>query len=505
MAMRVDWLRAIRVEHAVADIIATQERHGVWFDTRLAKWYIHLLTERILRIDQVAVPLMPRILTVVGNVSKPFLKSGLPSVALERWRGKTGCTQDVGGPFTAIEFLPFDFGKVGLFKEWMLNNGWVPDQWNVKDLTVDSAGKRLDQDTLNRNINGYIQDLRDSPSGKLRIELLGIPKGSSVGDVKALLRKRRKVPTTPKITESSLDSIDTPLGKMVMERMVWSHRRSLLQGLVEAVRPDHRLGARANPCATPTARMRHSVVVNIPAPRSPFGKEIRRLFRAPMIDGVQWKFVGYDGAGLELRMLAHAINDEGFTQDVVAGDIHTRNQLAAGLPTRDDAKTFIYAFLYGAGDAKIGLIVGGTSKDGARLRAQFLEANPRLKQLIEMVRAQAEKGYVIGLDGRKLWMRRDEFGEVMSHKALNTLLQGAGAIVMKYAMVWLDEQVAAAGLRAHKVLDVHDEGQWECHPEDVDKLREFMDNCVRVAGEQLGLNCPLASDSKVGDTWYSTH
>lgn len=153
----------------------------------------------------------------------------------------------------------------------------------------------------------------------------------------------------------------------------------------------------------------------------------------------------------------------------------------------------------------MGLIVGGTSRDGAKLRSQFLEANPLLAKLIEETRAMAERGFVMGLDGRKLWMRRDEFGEVMSHKALNTLLQGAGAIVMKYAMVWLDEQVKSLGLRAHKVIDMHDEGQWECHPEDVDNLTDLMNNCVRVAGEQLGLNCPLASEAKVGMNWYMTH
>lgn len=102
-------------------------------------------------------------------------------------------------------------------------------------------------------------------------------------------------------------------------------------------------------------------------------------------------------------------------------------------------------------------------------------------------------------------MRKNEFGDVMVHKALNTLLQAAGAVVMKYAMVLLDEQVKSAGLRAWKVVDMHDEGQWECHPEDVPALRKLMDECVRKAGEYLKLNCPLASDSVYGANWYDTH
>jgi len=340
MAMRVDWIKALQVEHKVANIIAAQERHGVAFNSQKAKWYIHVLTERILRIDQFAVPQMPKILTVVGNISRPFKKNGDHSIALEKWLSNNP-RADVGGPFTAIDFVDFDFGRVGLFKDWMLKNGWIPDQWNIKDLTVDSKGIRLPKDVLNGVVNGYMQDLLNSPSGKLRMELLGIKSGMTRGDVKKLILKRKKVPTTAKITESSLDTIDTPLGKMIMQRMVWSHRRSLLEGLLARVRPDGRLSAGANPCATPTARMRHMVVVNIPAPKSPFGKEIRGLFIAPKIDGVQWKFVGYDASGLELRMLAHFINDPDFTREVVEGDIHTKNQLAAGLPTRDNAKTFI--------------------------------------------------------------------------------------------------------------------------------------------------------------------
>lgn len=524
MADTVDWTKALKVESKVADIIARQERHGVWFDTQRAKWYIHLLTERILNIDRVAVPLMPKRVIQGRTYNKPFKKNGDYSVHATKWIEANGCP-DVCGPFSSFTIEDFDFGKVGLFKDWMLKQGWIPNEWNTKDLTVDTSGKKLPQDVLNGVLNDYMEDLRESVSGPLRIGLLGIKKGMTKGDVRALLLKKRKVPTTPKLTEESFETVDTPLGSMVMERMIWSHRRSLLQGLVELVRPDHRLSARANPCATPTARMRHVGVVNIPAARSPFGKELRSLFMGTPLNELpkfiyervtkkktykkclkgRMVFVGYDGAGLELRMLAHYINDPDFTKEVVEGDIHTKNQLAAGLPTRDDAKTFIYAFIYGAGDGKLGLIIGGSSRDGAAIRAQFLEANPKLAELIERTRLQAEKGYLIGVDGRKLIMRRNGSGEVMVHKALNTLLQAAGAIVMKYAMVLLDDQVKAQGLRAHKVIDMHDEGQWECHPEDVDKLRALMDNCVRLAGEQLEMNCPLASDSIVGANWYETH
>lgn len=543
------WSDSLGIESKVASIISRQTRHGVHFDAQRAKWFIHVLTERILNIDLVAVPQMPKMVKASGAFSKPFLKSGKPCQRLQTLWDNHGAFK-VSGPFTAITFEDFDMGKTGRFKDWFLDQGWIPDQWNVKDITVGSDGKKLKGSDLNASLNRYIEDLRSSKSGRLRMRLQGIKPGiTTLGEVKRKLERQRKVLTTPKITEESLVTVQGDLGTLVMKRMVWSHRRSLLEGLVREKRDDGRLEAGANPCATPTGRMRHRVVVNIPAARSIFGPEIRSLFTGtpnagswpaqviarelaegervrPHTNIVEtlkkgvWKasghyrkyipkdqlvFVGYDGAGLELRMFAHYVNDALYTKEIVDGDIHTANQIAAGLPTRDDAKTFIYAFLYGAGDAKLGSIIGGTSKDGAAIRAKFLAAYPNLATLIDQTKELAAKGYLIGLDGRKLVMRKSEDGSVATHKALNTLLQAAGAVIMKWAMVRLDQQVRKAGLRAWKVLDVHDEGQWECHPDDEHQLRTFMEDCVRWAGVHLGLNCPLASDSQSGRSWYETH
>ena len=145
-----------------------------------------------------------------------------------------------------------------------------------------------------------------------------------------------------------------------------------------------------------------------------------------------YKLVGMDASGLELRMLAHYMNDKEYTNEILNGDIHTANQLASGVKTRNQAKTFIYAFLYGAGDAKIGSIVGGNARDGKRLKEQFLRNTPALRKLRERVAVASGRGYVLGLDGRRVAVRSE-------HAALNTLLQSAGAIVMKKALCLLDE------------------------------------------------------------------
>lgn len=547
--MSQSWLMALEAEHKVASIMSRQAKRGVYFNKTKAQWLVHVLTERILRIDIEAVPQMPKMIVPCGAFSRPFLKSGKPNQRLVSLWERLG-PFEVSGPFSGIEYKQFDLGKTAKFKDWMLEQGWVPDQWNFKDITVGSDGKKLKGSQLNESINRYIDDLRSSKTGKMRMKMMGIVSGrTTIGEVRRKLERQRKVLTTPKMTEESMDTVQGELGKLVMQRMVWSHRRSLLQGLISQVRPDGRLEGSANPCATPTGRMRHRVVVNIPAARSPFGSEIRGLFQGtpqagtwkgqvlkkdlsenervrPYTNIVEalkkgvWKpaghykkyipkdqlvFVGYDGAGLELRMLAHYVDDPEYTREIVDGDVHTANQLAAGLPTRDDAKTFIYAFIYGAGDGKLGQIIGGTSKDGAAIRAKFLAANPRLAALIDSTKEAAELGWLLGIDGRKLIMRRSEDGNVATHKALNTRLQAAGAIVMKYAMIILDEAVTKAKLRAWKILDIHDEGQWECHPEDVPALTALMGTCVADAGILLGMNCPLASDAQIGASWYDTH
>lgn len=139
------------------------------------------------------------------------------------------------------------------------------------------------------------------------------------------------------------------------------------------------------------------------------------------------------------------------------------------------------------------------------MRERFLAENPCIAILIERVTEKAKKGYIVGIDGRIITMRRDATGKVMVHKALNTLLQSAGAIVMKYAMVFLDKWIKRDGIRCAKVVDMHDEGQFTVHREDVHKLEELTLLCVKKAGEYLGMECPLASDAKIGLNWLHTH
>jgi DNA polymerase I-like protein with 3'-5' exonuclease and polymerase domains len=197
-------------------------------------------------------------------------------------------------------------------------------------------------------------------------------------------------------------------------------------------------------------------------------------------------------------MLAHYMNDEGYTHEILNGDIHTANQLAAGLPTRDQAKTFIYAFLYGAGDAKIGSIVGGSSADGRRLKAKFLSNTPALGKLRGRVSTASGRGYLLGLDGRRVAVRSE-------HAALNSLLQSAGAIVMKQALVLLDQYATLHNIDYKIIGNIHDEIQTEVATKDAERFGRLATACIEAAGIHYNLNCPLAGEYKVGANWAETH
>ena len=192
------------------------------------------------------------------------------------------------------------------------------------------------------------------------------------------------------------------------------------------------------------------------------------------------------------------MNDPSFTQEVLTGDVHTANQQAAGLKTRDQAKTFIYAFLYGAGPAKIGKVVGGSASDGQKLIQKFLRNMPALKKLRANVQEAAQSGSIPGLDGRRLHIRSE-------HAALNTLLQGAGAIVCKQWLLEMDNRIRKTGLDARLVASVHDEYQFEVAKPDVKRFTQITKDAMYRTQKAFNFKCDLDSDYKVGNNWAETH
>lgn len=312
----------------------------------------------------------------------------------------------------------------------------------------------------------------------------------------------------PKVDEDTLKGLDYPEAKVLADYFLLEKRIGQLaegqQAWLKAERNGHIHGS-INTNGAVTGRCTHQSpnLAQVPSVRALWGVECRSLFTVRP----GFKQVGADLSGLELRCLAHFMAkwDEGeYANEVLNGDVHTKNQNAAGLPTRDNAKTFIYGFLYGAGDAKIGSIVGKGAKEGKQLKEQFLAATPALANLRKAVTKAAERGYLVGLDGRRLPIRS-------AHAALNTLLQSAGALISKK---WWLECFAEAERRGWKygwdnqftcLGYIHDELQWAVREDIAQEFGEMVVACSAKAGEYFNFKCPIGAEFKVGMNWKDCH
>ena len=247
-------------------------------------------------------------------------------------------------------------------------------------------------------------------------------------------------------------------------------------------------------CATHRASHRNPNLSQVPS-----DERFRRLFTA----SPNMVMVGADLSGIELRMLAHylARYDGGRYADILLnGDIHQENADKIGI-SRRQVKTVTYAFLYGAGDQKIGTSFDGSlgedqaKRKGKEIRKAFVNAIEGLSDLLKAVKRAAERGYVRGLDGRNISVDK-------GHVALNYLLQGSAAIIAKRWMVLADAQLDS---HSHQLGFIHDELQYETIPAEVDNLKFLLELTAVQAGEYYNLRLPIAAESKSGKNWAEVH
>ena len=317
-----------------------------------------------------------------------------------------------------------------------------------------------------------------------------------------------------KIDEGVLLSLDFPEAKVLAHYFNVNKLLGQLadgqQAWMKQVRSDTgRIHGSVNTIGAVSRRCTHSNpnMAQVPSSRAYMGHECRELFCVP----AGKKMVGCDADALELRTLSHymARYDGGsYGRTVDSGDksngtdIHTVNQKAAGLPTRDDAKTFIYALCYGAGAEKLGSIIGGDAKDGNKIKARFYKRIPALKELTEgVVDAVKKNGYIKALDGNPYFIRSE-------HSALNTLLQGAGALVMKYWLIFVDRNLSAkykTGVQYEFILNVHDEAQVECDEEIAEDVAKVMSDTFAEVTDYLKFRVPIRGSAAIGYNWSETH
>lgn len=307
----------------------------------------------------------------------------------------------------------------------------------------------------------------------------------------------------PEINEKTLEGVDDiPEVALILHYLTIVKVRAFLTNWLSKVDYNDRLHCYVNTMGAVTGRMTHSDpnLGQVPSAKKLYGKECRSLFTVP--EG--YTLVGMDAAALELRMLAHYVDVDTFTKAACEGteadgtDVHSVNRDLAKLDTRDQAKTMYYALIYGSGDAKMGSIINGSVKEGRELKALYFHRLPELGNLIERVREAAIKGYLKGIDGRLIKVRQ-------IYSALNTLLQGGGAVVMKRALVILYDKATKAGLDFKFVGNIHDEIQAEVADADVETYSAFALEAMVEAGEYYNMRCPLEGTVKSGASWADTH
>lgn len=479
-----NWQPSRQVEYWMARIQTEQELHGVLFDQEAAYELVEELEAEIKKIDDEVLPQIPPKPKQYGSVpvNKPFLKGGGYSKPVVSWYEDN--IPDIGGPFTRIEWHTINLNSDEQVKDYLLSQGWRPTQWNYKK---DPITKR---------------DMRDDRGNKLK--------------------------SSPKLTEDSYASVEGKIPELVTRRNTLVHRRRQvfnitrqgeLKGWLNLLREDGRIEAQGTPQATNTGRYRHRVVVNVPKadPKVLYGEQMRALFIVPD----DMVMVGCDASALEARMEAHECYDfEGgveYAHELIDGDIHAKNAKVFGTD-RNGAKSPKYALTYGSQAQTLAETIGCSVAVAQQHVDNFWRANTALAGCRDSLIAEYRRngtvvrkptqwggvrenvvgGWISGLDGRKLHIRSP-------HALVNTKFQSGGSIIVKTATIFAYKEIKKQGVRAHQIIHMHDEIQYECHPEDVDKLRGILLQSFRKAGEYWKLKVPIEAEVKTGRNWAETH
>lgn len=442
------------IQHHITHILHKQQKTGFYFNGPEAMVFyqnLRKLEEQLQDEVRQAFP-AEKILVRHGDV---FTKTGHErSIYLRDCERYEIRLSDDGRRYEAFEYVSFNLGSPKQRVEKLLELGWVNDP---DEVTKTGQPKPFEKNDL-------------VPSLKRFLETCDVPQV-------ALIAKWMAINGRANMVNTWLEN--------------WNESDSCIHGKI---------------FVADTLRFRHQApnTANIPAVRvSKAGEvllgsegyytyEARNLWTARP----NRVLVGTDAAGLELRMLAHYLNRPNFTDQVVNGDPHQYNADVVGI-TRPNAKTLLYAIMYGAQGPKVAKTIGCSVKEGIKVRQQFLDRLGLTEVMNEAIEEQ-RVGRVFLLDGSGVVCPSP-------HAALNYKLQGGGARVMAQAAIFLDGYIRRAGLDSLKVGDIHDEWQYDCHPDDASEHARLSVQAIRDAGEELNLNVPLDGEAKQGKTWAETH
>ena len=446
---------ALQTEHEISKLSAQQTRDGWLFDFDECEILIEEITDKMLEIEEAVEPhLSPIIKTIDKEPKLPaYKKNGEYTIAcanaLSQYLGYLVSPEDAlrstppiepGTEFVRTETVPATLGNQDVVKQYLYTLGWKPDEWNWK------------------KIDGQF------------------------------------IKMAPKFTEKSLEAIGHTHSDMINQYYMLRQRRSVLKGWMEQKDGDGRLRGDVNDQGAASFRQTHRVMVNIPGARAPYGKEIRSLFKVPEGKTI----ISADGSAYQIRILAHYLKSDEYTDIVLNGDPHQRHADAMGI-SRDLAKPVFFSVLFGAGAGKVGAILGTHQKDGGAKRNALLKGIPGMTSLLEKVKAYVgQHGWIPGIDGRKVYPESD-------YKALNYLIQSCEACLMKRTIVRISDRLKAEGIEAKQLLFYHDECSWEIDPKDTDRVTEIIKEAFAEAPKDYGVDLMEAGDIVTGGNYYEVH
>jgi len=450
----------MQAEHETARFNAFCKTKGWYFDMEEAKELLGTMQQRMAEISNTIEPKMGTKVVFIDKEPKTpkYKKNGTYTATTakllsEYFETKVGIEDThLAGPAFTFQRTTKEQAKLGsqeAVKDWLGTIGWKPDEYNRK----------------------------------------------KVG--------REWITTGPKLTTSSLAKLGE-VGLMVDEYYVLRHKASLMEGWVERVEnaDDKRLHGNMWTIGTPTFRVRHEVIANLPGIETPWGKEIRGMLKPDPGTVI----VGADSAGNQLRGLCHYVGNDEFTNEVRYGDQHQRNADALGC-SRGVAKGYLYAYLFGAGDAKLGQVLTGkaNSEAGRKSRANFSKGIKGLEELKKKLLAIWNKtshnqgdGWFPALDGRPVFCGS-------GHQTLNYLLQAAEGVTCKAALMWAWDKIKEEKLRAEPRLFYHDEMAFQSHPDDAKRVGEILKESFTAGPELFGVTCMDGGDYVIGESYADVH
>ena len=444
--------QAIDIEHKMSHYTAMQCANGWEFDQEGKLKLMEIIQEELTHIEKTVEPLLGNITIIVDKEPKSpkYKKNGeytsVSARVLSEYLGTYIDPSDAlkvpppivaGTRFQRTILTPARIGNQDHLKDYLERNGIVWDDWNFK-----------------------------------RVE------GSFIK-------------TSPKLTTTSLTRMG-PTGVMIDRFFTLRARLSVLTGW-EKMYWNGRLHGDVIDIGAATGRQTHIGIANIPSPKAAYGSEIRKLFKVPEGKTI----ISADGAAYQARIMAHFSKDKEFVNEIISGDIHQKNADAIGC-SRADSKPFFFAWAFGAGGRKLASILGIPEAAGNKAKNKFLNRWPALRELTVKSQTAAKRGYLMGVDGRKIIVEEP-------YKAFCYLIQGTEAIIFKHTIVEINEAFEAKSIKFLQLLAYHDECSWEIDPADAKEAEVIIRHCFEETPKKFGITLMCAGDVKCGSDYLEVH